>query len=315
MGQVEMREAFGRKLVELGRQEPRLVVLTADVSRAVKTDYFAENFPRRFFNLGVAEQNMLGVAAGFALAGYIPVASTFAVFGAGRAFDQIRNTIAYARLNVKIICGHAGVSAGKDGGSHQSIEDIALMRSLPGMVVLSPCDAIETEAALAFAIGHEGPVYMRVSRAPVPDVNPQDYQFRFPHATWLRQGKDIAIVATGSMVSLALEAAQALATAGINTAVLNVSTLKPVDTEAILSAAGCGGLLTVEEHSVIGGLGSLVAEVLAGTRPTLLKRIGLPDEFGQSGSPGELLTFYGLTAASIIQEARQLMTRKREARR
>ena len=305
---IATREAYGQALARLGTKYPELVVLDADLSGSTKTADFAAVCPERFFNAGIAEQNMAGIAAGLAAEGKIVFISSFAVFATGRAFEQIRNSIAYPRLNVKIAATHAGITVGEDGGSHQAIEDIGLMRLLPGMTVIVPADAVEARQAVAVAAAHQGPVYLRLGRLATPQVNADDYTFRLRHGVLLRPGRDLVIFANGMMVAAALDAAALLSAEGIETAVANIHTVKPLDKEFIINlAASCRAVLTVEEHSIIGGLGSAVAEVLAEECPVPLTRIGIADTFGQSGKPGELLAAYGLTPEQIAAKARQLV--------
>lgn len=308
---IATREAYGRVLVELGEKCPDLVVLDADLSKSTKTHEFSKHFPERFFNMGIAEQNLMGTAAGLALAGKIPCASTFAVFAVGRAFDQIRNSIAYPGLNVKIIASHAGITVGEDGASHQSIEDISLMRTLPNMTVIVPADATETAQAVAAAVAYKGPVYIRLGRPKVPVLFGADYQFQPGRAVVLREGTDAVIFATGVTVSEALKAASLLAEEGIQTAVVNVHTIKPLDKETIIELAGAtGAVVTAEEHSIYGGLGSAVAEVLGEHCPTPLIRVGIKDRFGESGSPADLLEAFGLSAPHIAEAVRQVRERR-----
>lgn len=309
--EIATREAYGRILVELGRKCQEIVVLDGDLSKSTKTIEFAKVFPERFFDMGIAEQNLMGTAAGLALAGKIPCASTFAVFAAGRAFDQIRNTIAYPGLNVKIIATHAGVTVGEDGASHQSIEDIALMRVLPNMSVVVPADAAETAQAVAAAVVHRGPVYIRLGRPAVPVLFNEDYRFRFGKAEILREGPEATICATGILVSQALKAAEQLAGQGIEVTVVNVHTIKPLDVETITALARkTGAVVTAEEHSIYGGLGSAVAEVLAENCPVPLVRVGIRDRFGESGKPFELLDAFGLTAPHITQAVERVRRRR-----
>ncbi|MCR4398006.1 MAG: transketolase family protein [Firmicutes bacterium] len=301
------REAYGKALVELGRARPDVVVLDADLSKSTMTARFAREFPDRFYNVGIAEQNLMGTAAGLALGGLTPFASTFAVFAAGRAYDQVRQSIAYPGLNVKICATHAGITVGADGATHQAIEDIALMRVLPNMTVIVPADDVETEQAVKTAASHEGPVYIRLGRHPVPRVTPEGYEFEVGKATVLRQGDDVALVACGIGVSIALSAAEMLAARGIRAAVLNVSTIKPLDARTIVSAAErCGRVVTIEEHSTIGGLGGAVCELLSERRPVAVRRVGVPDVFGQSGPPDELLRFYGLTPENVVSAVEEM---------
>jgi len=311
---IATREAYGRVLVELGEQYPDLVVLDADLSKSTKTYEFSKRFPERFFNMGIAEQNMMGTAAGLALAGKIPCASTFAVFAVGRAFDQIRNSIAYPGLNVKIIASHAGITVGEDGASHQSIEDISLIRTIPNMTVIVPADATETAQAVKAAVAYNGPVYIRLGRPKVPVLFGADYQFQLDRSLVLREGTDAVIFAAGIMVSEALKAASLLAEEGIQAAVVNVHTIKPLDERTIVDLAEkTGAVVTAEEHSIYGGLGSAVAEVLSERCPTPLVRVGIKDRFGESGSPANLLEFFGLTAPYIAEAVR--LVRKRRLQR
>lgn len=311
MTKIATRDAYGRTLAALGAENPDIVVLDADLSKSTKTVDFARAFPERFFDMGIAEQNMMSTAAGLAAVGKIPFASTFAMFAVGRAFEQVRNSIAYPKLNVKIAVTHAGITVGEDGGSHQTVEDIALMRVVPNMTVVVPADGPETEAAVRWAVRHIGPVYLRLGRLAVPVVHGPDYQFVWGKAETLRSGTDVTIIATGLMVSVALEAAEQLASEGVQAKVINMATIKPIDQEAIVAAAEATGcLVTVEEHSIIGGLGSAVAEVLAEHRPAPLQRVGLQDCFGQSGKPAELLHKYGLTTADVVAAAHKAIARK-----
>ena len=306
MAKIATREAYGKTLVELGEEIQDIVVLDADLSQSTKTVFFAKKFPERFFNMGIAEQNLMGTAAGFAASGKIPFASTFAVFATGRAFEQIRNSICYPKLNVKIAATHAGLTVGEDGATHQAIEDLAIMRALPNMTVICPADSVETELAVRAAVLYDGPVYLRLGRLAVETNFDENYEFKLGRGVTLREGKDIAIIATGIMVNEAIKAAQKLEKDGIDAMVINISTLKPIDKEIILKAAECGAIITAEEHSIIGGLGSAVAEVLAESKPVRMKRIGIADEFGQSGKPDELLRLYNLTSDDIVKEAKKL---------
>jgi transketolase len=295
------REAYGQALVELIENE-KVVVLDADLAKATKTIDFKKACPERFFDMGIAEQNMIGTAAGFAACGKIPFASTFAIFAAGRAFEQIRNSVAYPKLNVKIAATHAGITVGEDGGSHQAVEDIALMRSVPNMVVLNPSDDVEAKAAIYAAAEYYGPVYIRLGRAATPTLHHENYKFEIGKGEILKEGKDVSIIATGIMVAKALEAAEKLKEEGIHAKVINIATIKPLDKELIISAAKeTGKIVTVEEHSIIGGLGSAVCEVLSQEFPVKVKLIGLNDVFGQSGTPAELLKHYNLTVENIIE--------------
>ena len=303
------RESYGEALAELGEKYDNLYVFDADLAAATKTGIFKKKFPDRHFDCGIAESNMMGVAAGMAATGKIPFASTFAMFAAGRAFEQVRNSIGYPHLNVKIGATHAGISVGEDGATHQCNEDIALMRTIPGMVVINPADDVEAKAAVEAAINYEGPVYMRFGRLAVPIFNdPATYKFEIGKGITLKDGKDITIVATGLMVYEAVKAAEALAAEGIDAGVINIHTIKPIDEELIAAAAAKTGLLlTVEEHSVIGGLGSAVADVLAAKQPARLVKIGVNDEFGHSGPAVELLKQYGLCAENIVAKAKEAL--------
>ncbi len=303
---IATRESYGNALAELGDKYKDLVVLDADLAAATKTGIFKKKFPERHFDCGIAESNMMSVAAGMAATGKIPFASTFAMFAAGRAFEQVRNSIGYPHLNVKIGATHAGISVGEDGATHQCNEDIALMRTIPGMTIINPADDVEARAAVEAAILHEGPVYMRFGRLAVPVFNdPDTYKFELGKGIQIREGKDIAIFATGLMVSEAIEAARQLAEEGIDAAVVNIHTIKPIDEDIIIKNAKATGLvLTVEEHSVIGGLGSAVADVLSQHYPTKQVRIGVNDEFGHSGPAVDLLKQFGLSADNIAAKAR-----------
>lgn len=295
------RQAYGEALVELGRQNNNIVVLDADLTKSTKTNLFQEAFPERHINVGIAEADLIGTAAGLATCGKIPFASTFAMFAAGRAFEQIRNTVAYPKLNVKIAPTHAGISVGEDGGSHQSVEDISLMRSIPGMVVLSPADATETKKMIFAAAEYTGPVYIRMGRLDVPVLFDDSYDFQIGVANTIKEGTDVTILATGLMTARALEAAEKLQTEGVSVRVVNVGTIKPLDGETVLKAAQeTKFIVTAEEHSVIGGLGSAVSEFLSETHPTLVKKVGIYDVFGQSGKAEELLEKYELTATKLI---------------
>jgi transketolase len=305
------REAYGEALKEMGRLCSDIIVLDADLSKSTKTCVFAETYPERFFNAGIAEQNLAGVAAGLAAAGKIPFISTFAMFASGRAYEQIRNSICYPKLNVKIAATHAGLTVGEDGASHQSIEDISLMRTIPNMTVLVPADATETYQAIKFAVDYNGPVYIRLGRMAVPDLFAEGYTFQHGKAVRLLEGTDATIAATGIMVHIAKEAAEQLKTEGYSIRVLNIHTIKPIDKEAIVEAAEqTGAIVTCEEHSIIGGLGSAVAEVLVENAPVPLERVGVYDTFGESGTPKELLKKYGLTVDDIVFAAKKVILRK-----
>ena len=300
------RQAYGEALVELGQQNKNIVVLDADLSKSTKTDLFKKAFPDRHINVGIAEADLIGTAAGFATCGKIPFASSFAMFAAGRAFEQIRNTVAYPKLNVKIAPSHAGVSVGEDGGPHQSVEDMAIMRSIPGMVVLCPCDAVETKKMIFAAAEYEGPVYIRMGRLDVETVLEDNYEFQIGLANTLREGTDVSIVSCGLMTQEALKAADILAEEGISVRVINSGSVKPLDGETILKAAQeTKFIVTAEEHSVIGGLGAAVSEFLSETHPTLIKKVGIYDAFGQSGKGQELLEKYELTADKLVAVIRE----------
>ncbi len=307
MSEKATRNAYGEALVELAAKNDKIVVLDADLAHATMTVTFQKEYPNRHFNAGIAEANMVNMAAGMSTMGLIPFCSTFAMFGAGRAYEQIRNTIAYPRLNVKIACTHAGVSVGEDGGSHQCIEDIALMRVIPGMTVISPADANEARKAVIAAAEMEGPVYLRLARLATP-VFEQDYPFEIGKANVMREGTDAVIFATGIMVNEVLEAAKLLETEGKSVAVINVHTIKPIDAECVTKyAEQCGNVVTVEEHSVIGGLGDAVADVLMGKVNCKFKKIGVQDCFGQSGKAKDVLREYGLTADQIAQSIKETL--------
>lgn len=303
MKKIATREAYGKALARIGQENDKIVVLDADLSKSTKTADFKAVCPERFINMGIAEGNMMTVAAGMAACGKIPFASTFAVFATGRAFEQIRNSICYPKLNVKVCATHAGITVGEDGASHQSVEDISLMRSIPNMVVISPSDAIETEAAIEAIAKYNGPCYVRLGRSAVTVINDnEDYKFEIGKGVTLREGKEATIFATGVMVDAALEAFNVLAEEGIKVRVINMHTIKPIDEAAIISAAReTGVIVTAEEHSIIGGLGSAVAEVVTGNCPVPVLRVGIKDVFGESGKPAELLKAYGLTAEDIVK--------------
>ncbi|HHW07635.1 MAG TPA: transketolase family protein [Clostridia bacterium] len=309
---IATRDAYGKALVKLGELNPDVVVLDADLAGSTKTAKFREAFPSRFFNVGIAEQNLIGTAAGLSLCGKIPFASTFAIFATGRAFEMIRNSVAYPNLNVKIAASHAGLTVGEDGASHQALEDIALMRAVPNMTVIVPADAVETEQAVFRAAEHRGPVYIRLGRPGVPVIYDDNYRFEIGKAHLIRPGTQVGIVATGIMVSIALEAADLLAQEGIEAAVLNMSTIKPLDKEALIQLAKTTkALVTAEEHNVIGGLGSAVAETVAEHCPVPVLRVGVEDRFGESGTPAELLAAYGLTKEHIVQKAKEAIAKKK----
>ena len=309
---IATRDAYGKALVELGGINDKIVVLDADLAAATKTGMFKKAYPDRFFDSGIAESNMMGVAAGLATTGYTVFASTFAMFAAGRAYEQVRNSIAYPHLNVKIGATHAGISVGEDGASHQCCEDIALMRVIPGMVIINPADDIEARAAVFAAAEYEGPVYMRFGRLAVPRIFDESYKFELGKAVTLREGSDVTIIATGLMVNEAIEAAKALADEGISAEVINIHTIKPLDKEAVIrSAAKTGAVVTAEEHSIIGGLGGAVAEALCESgKPVPVVRLGVNDVFGRSGPAVELLHIYGLDAQNIVAKAKQAIALK-----
>ena len=303
---IATRESYGNALAELGKVHEDILVLDADLAAATKTGVFKKAFPERFIDCGIAECNMVGVAAGLAAAGKVPFASSFAMFAAGRAFEQVRNSVGYPKLNVKIGATHAGISVGEDGATHQCNEDIALMRTIPGMVVLNPSDDIEAKAAVQAAYEHVGPVYLRFGRLAVPVINDKpDYRFELGKGVVLREGKDVAIIATGLPVANCLEAADKLAKDGIEAKVINIHTIKPLDEELVIaSAKETGKVVTVEEHSVIGGLGSAVCDVLAQQAPTKVMKIGINDTYGESGPAAELVKKYGLDAESIYERVK-----------
>ncbi len=304
---IATREAYGKALVELGEQNKKVVVLDADLAGATMTKYFKAAHPDRFFDCGIAEANMMNIGAGLSTMGLVPFCSTFAMFGAGRAYEQIRNSIAYPKFNVKICCSHAGVSVGEDGGSHQAIEDIALMRVIPGMTVIVPADAKEARKATFALADFHGPAYMRLARLATP-VFEEDYPFEIGKANVLREGKDAAVFACGLMVNEALEAAKLLAAEGIEISVINVHTIKPIDAECVTKyAEKCGNVVTVEEHSVIGGLGDAVADALMGKVCCKFRKIGVNDQFGQSGKAADVLREYGLTADQIAAKIKETL--------
>lgn len=303
---IATRDSYGNALAQLGTEHEDVVVLDADLAAATKTGVFKKAHPERFIDCGIAESNMMGVAAGLAAAGKVPFASSFAMFAAGRAFEQVRNSIGYPHLNVKIGATHAGISVGEDGATHQCNEDIALMRTIPGMVVINPSDDVEAQAAVRAAYEHEGPVYLRFGRLAVPVINDKpDYKFELGKGVVLREGKDVTVIATGLPVNNCLEAAEKLAADGIDAKVINIHTIKPLDEELIVSAAKeTGKVVTVEEHSIIGGLGSAVCEVLSEKAPTRVLKIGVNDTFGESGPAAELLKKYGLDTDSIYEKVK-----------
>ena len=309
MAKKATRESYGAALVKYG-EDKNIVVLDADLSKSTKTEMFKNQYPDRFINCGIAEANMMCVAAGLASTGKTVFASTFAMFAAGRAFEQIRNSIGYTKLNVKIGATHAGISVGEDGASHQCLEDLALMRTIPGMVIINPADDIEAQLAVKAAIDHEGPVYMRFGRLAVEDVNGEDYKFELGKGVELKGGNDVTIIATGLMVQEALKAADELKSEGIDARVINIHTIKPIDKDIIIKASKeTGAIVTAEEHSVMGGLGSEVTEVVCESAPCPVKIIGT-DSYGKSGKPAELFEDYGLTAQNIKNKVKEVMALK-----
>lgn len=310
--EMATRDAYGNTLVELGEKNKDVVVLDADLSKSTKTAKFKEEYQDRFFNVGIAEQNLMGTAAGLAAAGKIPFASTFAVFATGRAFEIIRNSVAYPKLNVKIAATHAGITVGEDGASHQALEDISIMRTIPNMVVINPADGVTAREAVLKAAEYEGPVYIRLGRSKVPVIyDENNINFEIGKGIVLREGKDVTIIATGIMVSKALDASEKLAQMGIQAKVIDIHTIKPIDSQLIIDAAKeTGAVVTAEEHNIIGGLGSAVAEVLGENAPVPMERIGVKDSFGESGKPNELLEKYGLTSANIVDAVKRIIDRK-----
>ena len=299
---IATRESYGHALEELGAEYPQIVVLDADLKASTRTEYFAAKYPDRFYDCGIAEGNMMAVAAGLATTGKIPFASTFAMFAAGRAYEQVRNSIGYPHLNVKIGATHAGITVGEDGASHQCLEDIALMRVIPGMVVLSPSDDVEARACVRAAAAYEGPVYMRFGRYAVPVFNDPDMKFEIGRGQLVKEGRDVTIVATGICVAAAIDAAKILESEGISAEIINICTFKPIDRDLLVaSAAKTGKVVTAEEHSIIGGLGGAVAEVLSEECPTRMTRISVRDRFGESGTAAELIHKYGLDGEGIAK--------------
>lgn len=307
---IATRESYGNALAELGEKYD-IVVLDADLSKSTKTEVFKKKFPDRFINMGIAEQNMMSTAAGLASCGKIVFASSFAMFAAGRAFEQIRNSIAYPNLNVKIGATHAGISVGEDGATHQCLEDIGIMRTIPNMVIINPADDVEARASVKAAADHNGPVYLRFGRLGVPVIYGDDYKFELGKGVTLKDGSDVTIFATGLMVEASLSAAEALSEQGISARVVNIHTIKPIDREIIVNAAReTGAVVTCEEHNIIGGLGSAVAEVLCEEYPVPMVRVGVKDCFGKSGVPAQLLKDYGLTAEDVAEAAKKAMAKK-----
>ena len=310
---IATRQAYGEALAAMGEKYPKLVVLDADLAEATKTILFRKKFPERHYDCGIAECNMISIAAGIATTGLIPFASSFAMFAAGRAFEQVRNSIGYPHLNVKIGATHAGISVGEDGATHQCNEDIALMRTIPGMTIINPADGLETWKAVEAAINYEGPVYLRFGRFAVPDLYDEStYKFEIGKGIKLTEGKDVTIIATGLMVSIALEACELLKNEGISARVVNMHTIKPLDEDLVLdSAKTTGCIVTCEEHSVIGGLGAAVCETVSGTYPVPVLRVGVEDKFGKSGNVPALLKEYGLSAENIVAKAKQAISLKK----
>jgi transketolase len=307
-----LRVVYGETLARLGAEIPEIVVLDADLSKSTRTATFAKAFPGRFHDMGISEQDMLSTAAGLATAGLIPFASTFAIFASGRAWEQLRNSICYPNLNVKIVATHGGITVGEDGGSHQAVEDLAITRVIPNLRVIVPADGLETAQVIETIAREPGPFYVRLPRGEGPTVHPADYRFEIGRAALLREGSDVTLAGCGLMVEVALHAAELLAAGGISARVLSVSTLKPLDATALERAAReTGAIVTLEEHSVIGGLGSAVCETLSGCCPVPVLRLGMQDEFGQSGSAKELLVHYRLTAEAAAEFARQAVSMKR----
>lgn len=311
-GKMATRDAYGKALVELGKQNENVVVLDADLSKSTKTCDFKAAYPERFINVGIAEQNLVSAAAGLSVIGKVPFVSSFAMFAVGRAYEQIRNSVAYPKMNVKVAATHAGITVGEDGATHQMVEDIALMRVVPNMTVVVPADGTETYQAV-LALGEmDGPAYLRLGRLAVPQVNSDDYEFKLGKGVLLRAGSDAVIFACGMMVSEALKAADKLAEEGIRVSVANIHTIKPIDSTFIAKlAAACGAVVTAEEHSVIGGLGSAVMEVIAEATPVPVARIGMQDCFGESGSPAELLEKYNLTCCDIYDAVKNVIAKKK----
>lgn len=302
------REAYGQALVEIGKENEDLVVMDADLSGSTKTAMFAKEFPNRFFNMGIAEQNLYGSAAGIALSGKVVCASTFAMFATGRAFEIVRNAIGYTGANVKICATHSGITVGEDGASHQTFEDLALMRTIPGMIVVNPADGLATQKLLRQLIEIEGPAYLRLGRSKVPFVYEKEAEIQIGKANILREGDDVAIIAAGIMVNSALEAADDLSAQGISARVIDMHTIKPVDRDVIIQAAkDIGRIVTAEEHSVIGGLGSAVCEVLCQEEPCKLAMVGQKDTFGESGTPDQLREKYGMTSKDIVKKVREVL--------
>ncbi len=309
---IAPRDTYGRTIAEMGKTNPDIVVLDADLGPSTMVKYFAAACPEHFIEVGIAEANLIGIAAGLAASGKIPFASTFAAFASCRAFDQVRVSVAQSNLNVKIVATHAGITVGEDGGSHQALEDLALYGALPNFTIIVPSDSVETASVIHAVAEHIGPCYVRLPRPKVAVFNPPDYRFKLGEAAALRDGTDVTIIAIGLLVTAALEAADTLAAEGISARVLNMATVKPIDTRAVLAAAEeTGAIVTAEEHQQHGGLGSIVAEIVAEHRPVPVHFVAIKDVFGQSGTPEELLEHYGLTAADIVRAAKQAISRKK----
>ncbi len=308
---IATRDAYGEALAELGGENQQIVALDADLSGSTKTGVFAKKFPERFFNMGIAEANMVGTAAGLAATGKVPFVSTFAIFAVGRAWEQVRQSVAYPKANVKIVATHGGVTVGEDGGSHQSVEDIAIMRAVPNMTVIVPADGVETKGAIRAAAAYRGPVYVRLGRNKVPTIFPADYRFEIGKGCEMAPGSDLTFITTGLMTAQALAAAELLRKEGISARVVHLGTIKPLDAEIVLKVAReTGAIVTAEEHSVVGGLGGAVAELLSERCPVPLKRVGIQDRFGTSGKAEELLKYFGLTPEDLVEAAREIRQRK-----
>lgn len=306
-----IRDAFGKALLDIAERDERVVALTADLSEPIRVHWFAERFPDRFFQMGISESDMMGTAAGLAIGGLIPFATTFAVFATSLANQPVRLSVGYNRANVKIAVSHGGITIGGDGATHQAFEDLALMRMIPGMTIVTPCDAVQAYRATAAVAEFEGPVYFRLGRTATPIMTDQQTPFEIGRANTMRDGSDVAILSTGSVLRLALEAADSLASRGISARVIDVHTLKPLDEQAVLNAATeCGAIVTVEEHSILGGLAGAVCETLCASQPTPVERVGVNDTFGESGEPDEILEKYGITAHAVVNAVDRVMKRK-----
>ena len=308
---VATRDAYGKALVNIGKVNDNVVVLDADLSKSTKTYDFSKNFPDRFFNMGIAEQNLIGAACGLASCGKIPFVSSFAMFASGRAFEIIRNSVCYPKLNVKICATHAGITVGEDGATHQSVEDISIMRSIPNMTVLVPADGIETEKMIEEITKFNGPIYVRLGRSAVPNVFNDNYKFEIGKGAILKEGTDVTIIACGIMVNEALKASEILSQEGISAKVVNMSTIKPIDKELIINCAKqTKAIVTAEEHSIIGGLGSSVSEVTSSECPVIVEKVGIKDTFGESGTPNELMKKYGITSDDIVDACKVSISKK-----